>query len=73
VFCLFSFRKTNKEAMKEERLRKMIKSMYQLRSVLRMKHDDDKVFRDKSKTKVLAEVDEIIDRSLEDFYSLRIN
>jgi hypothetical protein len=73
VFCLFSFRKTNKEAMKEERLRKMIKSMYQLRSVLRMKHDDDKVFRDKPKTKVLAEVDEIIDRSLEDFYSLRIN
>jgi hypothetical protein len=57
----------------EERLKKMIKTMYLLREVLRQKQEDDKAFRFKPKTKVLTEVDDIIDRSLEDFYSLRVS
>ena len=59
--------------MKEDRLKKMIKAMYLLREVLRRKQEDDKAFRFKPKTKVLKEVDEIIDRSLEEFYSLRVS
>lgn len=59
--------------MKEDRIKKMIKTMYLLREVLRQKQDDDRAFKFKPKTKVLTEVDEIIDRSLEDFYALRVN
>jgi hypothetical protein len=59
--------------MKEDRLKKMIKTMYLLREVLRQKQEDDQAFRSKPKTKVLTEVDEIIDRSLEEFYSLRVS
>ncbi len=59
--------------MKEDRLKKMIKAMYLLREVLRQKQEDDRAFKFKPKTKVLSEVDEIIDRSLEAFYSLRVN
>lgn len=58
--------------MKEDRLKKMIKTMYLLRDVLRQKQEDDTAFRFKPKTKVLKEIDEIIDRSLEEFYSLRV-
>lgn len=73
AICLFSFGKTNTEAMKEDRLKKMIKTMYLLREVLRQKQEDDKAFKFKPKYKVLTEVDEIIDRSLEEFYSLRVS
>lgn len=59
--------------MKEDRLKKMIKAMYLLREVLRRKQEDDKAFRFKPKTKVLKEVDEIIERSLEEFYALRVS
>ena len=59
--------------MKEDRLKKMIKTMYLLREVLRQKQEDDQAFRFKPKTKVLTEVDEIIERSLEEFYSLRVS
>jgi hypothetical protein len=59
--------------MKEDRLKKMIKTLFLLRDVLIQKQEDDKAFRFKPKSKVLTEVDEIIDRSLEDFYSLRVN
>jgi len=59
--------------MKEDRLKKMIKTMYLLREVLRLKQEDDQAFRFKPKTKVLKEVDEIIDRGLEEFYSLRVS
>jgi len=59
--------------MKEDRLKKMIKTMYLLREVLRQKQEDDQAFRFKPKTKVLTEVDEIIDRGLEEFYSLRVS
>ena len=59
--------------MKEDRLKKMIKAMYLLREVLKQKHEGDRAFKFKPKSKVLTEVDEIIDRSLEDFYSLRVN
>ena len=73
VICLFSFGKTNNVAMKEDRLKKMIKTMYLLREVLRQKQEDDRAFKFKPKNKVLTEVDEIIDRSLEEFYSLRVS
>ena len=73
VKCLLSFGKTNNLAMKEDRLKKMIKTMYLLREVLRQKQEDDKAFRFKPKTKVLKEVDEIIDRGLEEFYALRVS
>ncbi|MHB9141300.1 MAG: hypothetical protein ACYC25_05455 [Paludibacter sp.] len=59
--------------MKEDRLRKMIKAMYLLREILRQKQEDDRAFKFKPKSKVLNEVDDIIDRSLEEFYSLRVN
>lgn len=59
--------------MKEDRLKKMIKTMYLLREILRQKKEDDRAFKFKPKTKVLNEVDDIIDRSLEEFYSLRVN
>lgn len=47
--------------------------MYLLREILRQKKEDDRAFKFKSKSKVLNEVDDIIDRSLEEFYSLRVN
>jgi len=59
--------------MKEDSLRKMIHSMYLFRDVLLQKQEDDKAFKFKPKSRVLTEVDEIIDRRLEEFYSLRIN
>lgn len=59
--------------MKEDRLKKMIKTMYLLREVLRQKQEDDKAFRFKPKSIVMTDVDDIIDRSLEDFYSLRVS
>jgi hypothetical protein len=54
-------------------LKKMIRAMYLLREVLKQKQEDDRAFKFKPKTKVLTEVDDIIDRSLEEFYSLRIS
>jgi hypothetical protein len=57
--------------MKEDRLKRMIKAMYLLRDVLGQKQEDDRAFKFKPKSKVLTEVDEIIDRSLEEFYSFR--
>jgi hypothetical protein len=63
----------NNVAMKEDRLRKMIKAMYLLREVLRQKQEDDMAFKFKPKSKVLNEVDEIIDRRLEEFYACRVN
>jgi hypothetical protein len=59
--------------MKEDRLKKLIKAMYLLRETIRQKQEDDRAFMFRSKTKVLTEVDDIIDRSLEEFYSLRVN
>ncbi|MEI8114090.1 MAG: hypothetical protein WCI54_10690 [Bacteroidia bacterium] len=59
--------------MKEDRLKKMIKTMYLLRDVLKQKNEDDNAFKFKPKSKVLTEVDDMIDRSLEEFYSLRIS
>jgi hypothetical protein len=58
--------------MKEDRLKKKIKAMYLLLEILKQKREDDRAFKFKSKSMILTEVDEIIDRSLEDFYSLRI-
>lgn len=59
--------------MKEDRLKKMIKTMYLLRDVLKQKHENDNAFKFKPKSKFLNEVDEIIDKRLEEFYSLRIS
>lgn len=72
-FCLLSFDQQTIIAMKEDRLKKMIKAMYLLRKVLKQKQEDDTAFKFKPKSKVLTEVDEIIDRSLEEFYSLRVS
>lgn len=59
--------------MKEDRLKKMIKAMYLLREVLRQKQEDDRAFKFKPKSKVMTEVDDIIDRRLEEFYSQRVS
>jgi hypothetical protein len=59
--------------MKEDRLKKMIKAMYLLREVLRLKQEDDRAFKFKSKYLVISEIEEIIDRSLEEFYFQRVN
>jgi len=59
--------------MKEDRLKKMIKAMYLLREVLRLKQEDDRAFKFKPKYMVLTELEEIIDRSLEEFYLERVN
>jgi CCR4-NOT transcriptional regulation complex NOT5 subunit len=69
---LCSFENSKYTVMREERLKKKIKAMYRLRDALKQKHADDKVFKFKSKSKILIEVDEIIDRSLEEFYSFRV-
>lgn len=59
--------------MKEDRLKKMIKAMYLLREVLKLKQEDDRVFKIKPKYMVLSEIEDIIDRSLEEFYLQRVN
>ncbi|HZL11432.1 MAG TPA: hypothetical protein VFC65_15710 [Prolixibacteraceae bacterium] len=59
--------------MKEDRLKKMIKAMYLLREVLRQKQEDDRAFKFKPKSKVMTEVDDIIDQRLEEFYSQRVS
>lgn len=60
-------------AMKEDSLKKTIKAMYLLREVLKQKQEDDRAFKFKPKSKVLTEIDDIIDLSLEEFYSFRLN
>lgn len=55
----------------QERLKRMIKTMYLLREILVKKSDDDRAFQLKSKKSVIREVDEIIDLGLEEFYMLR--
>lgn len=59
--------------MEQERLRKMIKAMYLLKDVLLKKRDDDNAFRLRSKSKVVKEVQDIINLSLEEFYTFRTN
>ena len=59
--------------MKQERLRKMIKTMYLLRSILTKKNENDYVFKFSSKSKMIRDIDKIIHLGLEEFYSLRIN
>jgi hypothetical protein len=59
--------------MEQDRLKKMIKAMYLLREILLKKHENDRAFKFKSKSKVLGEVDEIIDMGLEEFYAPRMN
>lgn len=59
--------------MLEDKLKKMIKMMYLFREVLSLKQEDDRAFKFKSKYLVLTEIEEIIDRSLEEFYLRRVN
>jgi len=59
--------------MLEDKLKKMIKAMYLLREVLNLKQENDRAFKFKSKYLVLKEIEEIIDRSLEEFYLQRVN
>ncbi len=57
--------------MEEEKLRKMIKALYLLRDILAKKSEDDKAFKIRPKTKVVNDVQDIINLSLEEFYTLR--
>ncbi len=59
--------------MEQERLRKMIKAMYLLKEILVKKNEDDKAFKIRPKAKVIGEVQDIINLSLEEFYTLRTN
>lgn len=60
-------------AMEQEKLRKMIKAMYLLKDILAKKSEDDRAFRLKPKSRVIREVQEIINLGLEEFYMLRTN
>jgi hypothetical protein len=66
-------KKSNTKAMKQERLKRLIKALYHFRNVLMLKNETDRAFKYKSKSKVLTEIDEIIDKRLEEFYSFRVN
>ena len=57
--------------MEQKKLRQMIKVMYLLKKILISKKDDDRAFKLQPKEKMIDEVNLIIDRSLEEFYSLR--
>ena len=59
--------------MEQERLRKMIKAMYLLKRVLLKKNENDLAFKVSPKSKVIRDVDRIINLGLEEFYSLRTN
>lgn len=59
--------------MKEDRLLKLIKAQFRLRELFQKKQEDDNAFKFKPKNLVLTEIDEVIDLSLEKFYSMRIN
>lgn len=59
--------------MEQERLRKMIKAMYLLKDIIAKKKDDDRAFKLKPKSKVIREIQDIINLGLEEFYSLRTN
>ncbi|PTN09324.1 hypothetical protein [Mangrovibacterium marinum] len=59
--------------MEQEKLRKMIKAMYLLKSIIAKKNDDDGVFRHKSKSVMMNDIQDIINLGLEEFYMLRMN
>lgn len=59
--------------MEQEKLRKMIKAMYLLKSIMAKKSDDDRVFRKRSKSKVINDIQDIINLGLEEFYAPRMN
>ena len=57
--------------MEQERLRKMIKAMYLLKDILIKKNEDDVAFKIRPKAKVVRDVQDIINLSLEEFYTAR--
>ncbi|RKD90067.1 hypothetical protein [Mangrovibacterium diazotrophicum] len=59
--------------MEQERLRKMIKAMYLLKDIMAKKSDDDRAFKLKPKSKVIGDIQAIINLGLEEFYTLRTN
>lgn len=59
--------------MEQEKLRKMIKAMYLLKDILAKKSDDDRAFKLSAKSKIIQEIQEIINLGLEEFYALRAN
>jgi hypothetical protein len=59
--------------MEQEKLRKMIKAMYLLKDIMAKKSDNDRVFRKRSKSKVINDIQDIINLGLEEFYTFRVN
>ncbi len=57
--------------MEQEWLRKLIKTMYLLKAILVKNKANDKAFKIRPKTKIIDEVQDIINLSLEEFYTLR--
>jgi hypothetical protein len=56
-----------------EKLRKMIKAMYLLKDIIGEKQENDVSFRQTPKKKIIADLNEIIDLSLEDYYSTNLS
>ncbi|WP_163711826.1 hypothetical protein [Mangrovibacterium lignilyticum] len=59
--------------MEQEKLRKMIKAMYLLKDIMSKKRDDDRAFKRRPKSKVIRDIQDIINLGLEEFYTLRTN
>jgi len=59
--------------MEQEKLRKMIKAMYLLKDIMARKSDDDRAFRRRSKSKMINDIQDIINLGLEEFYALRMH
>jgi hypothetical protein len=58
---------------KREKLRKMIKAMYLLKDIIGEKQENDVSFSKTPKQKIIADLNEIIDLSLEDYYSTNLS
>ncbi|GET34807.1 hypothetical protein PbJCM13498_36700 [Prolixibacter bellariivorans] len=51
----------------------MIKAMYLLKDIIGEKQENDVSFRQTPKKKIIADLNEIIDLSLEDYYSTNLS
>jgi len=53
-----------------EKLRKMLKTMYLLKDVIREKKETDAAFKHASKKQILKKLNLIIDKGLEEYYPI---
>ncbi|TKG94345.1 hypothetical protein EYV94_13775 [Puteibacter caeruleilacunae] len=58
--------------MKQERLKRFIKKMYRMQNAIQAKEANDRYFRYTTKEKKLRWMENIIDLSLQKFYSMRM-